>query len=167
MVHLNVFKPIGIAHCIYWGVTDNKFQKKMYFFLWRFCLCKQSRPWWNVYAFTSEKEMQFYLEIVNWDPSIYIMDHPKFILSYHKSFKGLNELRKRDKTQGLTSILLLFHNKIISIRQSTNVRFCLSNYAKSNLKLSFWHAKLKILVALLWPSLHNVNKYINCLFYQF
>ena len=31
---------------------------------------------------SSEKKIQFYLEIITCDPSIYTMKHPKFIVSY-------------------------------------------------------------------------------------
>ena len=30
---------------------------------------------------STEKELQFYLEIITFDPSIYTIDHPKFIVS--------------------------------------------------------------------------------------
>ena len=33
---------------------------------------------------SSEKEIQFYLEIITCNPSIYTMDHPKFIVSNQK-----------------------------------------------------------------------------------
>ena len=36
------------------------------------CLLRQKQ--------SSEKDMQFYLEIITHDPSIYTMDHPKFVV---------------------------------------------------------------------------------------
>ena len=33
---------------------------------------------------SSEKEIQFYLEIITWDPSIYMIDHPKLIVLNQK-----------------------------------------------------------------------------------
>ena len=40
------------------------------------CLLRQKR--------SSEKEIQLYLEIIACEPSIYTMDHPKFIVSNQK-----------------------------------------------------------------------------------
>ena len=53
-------------------------------------------------------------------------------------FNLLNELRKRDKMRGLSSILSLFTTSLINLKiQSTNVRFYLSYNIKIILKSYF------------------------------
>ena len=53
-------------------------------------------------------------------------------MSAHVLLNLLNELRKRDKMQGLLSIYLFATSLVNSIIRSTNVRFYLSHDIKIN-----------------------------------
>ena len=59
-------------------------------------------------------------------------------MSAHVLLNLLNELMKRDKMQGLMSILsFFFRNELNSIKQSTNVRIYSSYDIKITLKFHF------------------------------
>ena len=98
---------------------------------------------------SSEKDIQF----KTCDPSIYTMDHPKFIvpnqkeksilyikinrgsyMSAHVLLNLLNELGKRDKMRGLPSILSLFRNK-----------FDKFNNTRARMLDSIYHMTLRLL----------------------
>ena len=67
-------------------------------------------------------------------------------MSAHVLLNLLNKLGKRDKIQGLPSILSFFHNEINkfnnALSRSTNVRFYLSYDIKIILKSYFLHENL-------------------------
>ena len=69
-------------------------------------------------------------------------------MSTHILLNLLNELRKRDKMQGIQKTLSLFRskfNEFNNIRMSTNVRFYLSNDVKIILKSYFCHENVMFL----------------------
>ena len=70
----------------------------------------------------------------------------KIPISDHVLLNLLNELGKRDKMQGLLSILSLFRNEFYKLNYtSTNVRYYLSNDIKITLKSHFWRKNVIIL----------------------
>ena len=86
-------------------------------------------------------------------------------MSAHVLLILLNELGKRDKMEGLQSILSLFRNKFNKYNiKSTHVRFYLSYDTKNTLKSHFWckNATIFSLCMQHCYGLHNVSrKFVN------
>ena len=73
-------------------------------------------------------------------------------MSAHVLLNSLNELGKRDKMQGLPSILSHFRNKFNKFN-NTRARMLDSLYHMTNtLKSYFWHKNVIMCATLLWTS---------------
>ena len=79
-------------------------------------------------------------------------------ISAHVLLNLLNELGKRDKMQGLPSILSLFLKKFNKFNNTgAQMLDSIFHNGKINLKSHFWRKMLRLL-SLLWTSFHNLTE---------
>ena len=103
--------------------------------------------------------------VYDWDISWLTLDPLNMLnrgsyMSAHVLLNSLNELRKRDKMEGLPSILSLFHNEFNKFN-NTRARIISSIYYITNtLKSHFWHKNVIILSLCMQRCYvrHNVSR---------